>query len=502
MGIIEAFAVPHPPIIVAGVGRGEEHGAEATLVAYQQVAARIAELAPELLVISSSHGPLYRDAFSITTGSQAWGDFKDFRYSGERIKIDFDEEYVAALIAAAEGAGLPVVAEPVAKGRLDHGCLVPLHFIQPQLPAGCRFARLSISFLSEADHYRLGQCVAQVAEALGRRAVYVASGDMSHRLKESGPYGFDPDGPAFDAAVSAAFAEGDMDGLMHFSKRFRSDAAECGLGSFIIMAGALGALERPLAQAQLLSYEGPWGVGYGIARFVPGGGTSSEKPAAQDGSGGGAGSAGDPAAGTGPAAGTEPADSTARDNPAENRHSLAVRLAYAALNDHFAGRRPSADTPEVAALLQTLPATDAKMLGYLQDSRAGAFVSFKKSGELRGCIGTIEATTESILAEICQNTVSAAAHDPRFSEIESTELPLLTCSVDILGAAEPIDSLEQLDVKRYGVIVSRRGRRGLLLPDLEGVDTPQQQVSIALSKAGIGLREDYRMQRFEVVRYE
>ena len=134
-------------------------------------------------------------------------------------------------------------------------------------------------------------------------------------------------------------------------------------------------------------------------------------------------------------------------------------------------------------------------------TRAGAFVSIHKHGRLRGCIGTIEPVTGSVAEEIIRNAVSAATQDPRFDPITEDELKWLEISVDVLGKPEKISSISELDVKRYGVIVSCGYRRGLLLPDLEGVDTPRQQVSIALQKGGIRETEKYQMERFEVIRH-
>ncbi len=133
--------------------------------------------------------------------------------------------------------------------------------------------------------------------------------------------------------------------------------------------------------------------------------------------------------------------------------------------------------------------------------RAGAFVSLHRHGQLRGCIGTIEPVRANVAQEIIQNAISSATRDPRFPPVAAKELADLEISVDVLGEPEPISSLEELDPKEYGVIVECGGRRGLLLPDLEGVDTPQQQVDIALRKAWISPNERYQMYRFKVVRY-
>lgn len=133
--------------------------------------------------------------------------------------------------------------------------------------------------------------------------------------------------------------------------------------------------------------------------------------------------------------------------------------------------------------------------------KAGVFVSLKKRGDLRGCIGTFGPTQPSIGEEIIQNAVSAGTQDPRFNPVEAAELPELTISVDILSEPERVDSLSELDPKRYGVIVRHGRRSGLLLPDLEGVDRVEEQVAIAMQKAGISPQEEIELYRFSVIRY-
>ncbi len=140
-------------------------------------------------------------------------------------------------------------------------------------------------------------------------------------------------------------------------------------------------------------------------------------------------------------------------------------------------------------------------LGELGKRRAGVFVSLHRRGELRGCIGTIEPVHGDLEREVIQNAISAATRDPRFPPLRVSELADLDISVDVLTEPEPIQGLDQLDPKVYGVIVERGNRRGLLLPDLEGIDTPQEQVQIALQKAWIDPREPYRLYRFRVERY-
>lgn len=135
-------------------------------------------------------------------------------------------------------------------------------------------------------------------------------------------------------------------------------------------------------------------------------------------------------------------------------------------------------------------------------SQAGAFVSIHEKGQLRGCIGTILPTEKNLVMEIVRNAIAASTRDPRFRPIEVWELPYLDINVDVLTEPEKIKSKDDLDVKRYGVIVEKGRRRGLLLPDLEGVETVEDQISIAKQKAGI-LEDDpfVTLYRFEVIRH-
>jgi AmmeMemoRadiSam system protein A len=132
---------------------------------------------------------------------------------------------------------------------------------------------------------------------------------------------------------------------------------------------------------------------------------------------------------------------------------------------------------------------------------AGVFICLKIKGMLRGCIGTFQPAEPDVAHEVVRNAISAATCDPRFACIREHELELLEYSVDVLSPTEPITDKSLLDPKRYGVIVQAGGKRGLLLPDLEGVNTAEQQVSIAMQKAGIAPGTPVKLFRFEVKRY-
>ena len=133
--------------------------------------------------------------------------------------------------------------------------------------------------------------------------------------------------------------------------------------------------------------------------------------------------------------------------------------------------------------------------------KAGVFVSIHENNDLRGCIGTFEPAYSNVAQEIIHNAILASTEDPRFLPIREDELKLLDISVDVLTSPEPVKGVAELDAKKYGVIVGCGYRRGLLLPDLEGVETPEEQINICRQKGGIGEKEPVKLYRFEVKRY-
>jgi len=227
----------------------------------------------------------------------------------------------------------------------------------------CLILRVGLSGFSPLDHYRPGQCIAQAVDTLDRRAVFIASGDLSHKLKDNGPYGYAPEGPVFDHRVTQAMSEGDFLQFLTMDPALCERAAECGLRSFQIMSGALDGLA---VEAKLLSYEGVIGVGYGVATFAVTGSDENRRFGAQ-------------------------VEEMERARLAEKKVSEDpwVKLARLSLETFVkTGKR-----------LERLPdGLPAEMTG----QAAGAFVSLHAHGQLRGCIGTTGPTTESVAWEIVQ----------------------------------------------------------------------------------------------------
>ena len=460
MTVSAAFLVPHPPMIIPQIGRGGEDEIRETIRAYQQAAEEIVAAEPDTIVIASPHAVMYMDWFHISPGHHAEGSFAQFGAPEVKFSELYDTELVRRIEEIAEEKGFPAGTLGAREPELDHGTMVPLWFIRQKYSKG-RIVRVGLSGLAPEDHYALGQLIRRAAEELGRRIVFVASGDLSHKLQEYGPYGFAPEGPVYDERIMDVCSRGAFGELFDFEESLCEKAAECGHRSIVMMAGAL---DGYAVKAERLSHQDVTGVGYGVCTFHPLDRDENRRFLKLR---------------------LEKEEAELAEK--RSREDAYVSLARRSLEHYIRTGRPMekpADLPE-------------EMLR----RKAGAFVSLHKHGSLRGCIGTILPVSDDLAQEIIRNAVSAGTEDPRFQAVREEELPWIDISVDVLGTPEDIDSPDELDPSRYGVIVSSGGRRGLLLPDLEGVDTVQRQIAIAKQKAGIAPGEPVSLQRFEVVRH-
>ena len=465
MSILAAYCVPHPPIILPEVGRGEEGKIRKTTEALSRIAQEIAQLKPDTIILITPHMVMYQDYFHIAPGKTAQGNLKQFGAPEVRLHASYDEELIKKLSLHLAQESFPAGTQGVQDANFDHATIVPLYFIQKEYQ-DFNLVRIGLSGFDLATHYQLGKHIQQVVEDLGRRCIIVASGDLSHRLKEDGPYGFNPKGPIYDQAIMAALSSGHFNEILAMDADLYEEAGECGHRSFAIMAGCL---DRKSVQSEAYSYEGPFGVGYGTVALKV----------------------------------------TGQDN---HRNFLDQYLKTTKEKSEF--KRETA-SPLVRLALATIAATlkgeRFNLKEYLKNNslpdafltnEAGTFVTLKKNGQLRGCIGTIAPTTDTVAEEVVRNAIEAAFYDPRFPSLSQEEFSQINCSVDVLSPAETILSIDQLDPKQYGVIVTKGPRRGLLLPNLSGVDTVEEQLKIAKSKAGIDRDEDCELERFKVVRYE
>lgn len=367
-----------------------------------------------------THAPLTKDGITVVIDNTIQGNFAQFGAAQVNLSFASDPMIIAQFQKNLSGI-IPI------QGPIDHGALVPLYFLQK---AGWNGKVVLMGMpLERPEEY--GVSMGQIIEELPERYALVASGDLSHRLKEDGPYGFDSAGPEFDQYVLKALQR-DAKKIADLPVDLVERAGECGYRSLRL---ALAAKE---GAPEVLSYEGPFGVGYLVADLYH----------------------------------SSPLPQWARD-------SLRAYLLK--------------DDPG----LPDLPDVSASEFGV----RRGCFVTLKQSGHLRGCIGTTEPWQENLALEIQHNAIAAGTQDPRFRPVRIDELDTLSFTVDVLGELEKITGPEALDPWRYGVVVRQRGKSGLLLPHLEGVDTVSDQISIAKQKAGISAGDPVELWRFEVKRH-
>ena len=263
MPITGACMVPHPPIILPEVGRGEEKKISKTTESFQRVAEFVKELAPETIIISTPHSVMYRDYFHISQGDGARGDMVLFRAPEVRFDVQYDRELVGKICDLADKAGFPAGCEGEREKELDHGVMVPLYFINKEY-RDYKLVRIGLSGLSLEDHFKMGELIKKATDETGRRVFYVASGDLSHKMKKEGPYGFDPAGPVYDERIMDVMGSGDFEKLKDFDLSFLEPAAECEHRSFCMMAGALKGSE---VAPERLSHEDVFGVGYGVCKY-------------------------------------------------------------------------------------------------------------------------------------------------------------------------------------------------------------------------------------------
>ncbi|MEW6230504.1 MAG: class III extradiol ring-cleavage dioxygenase family protein, partial [Bacillota bacterium] len=367
--------VPHPPIMVPGVGGKEAERVRRTQEALLELGRRICRSGAETMVVISPHGPVMWDAVGVVTQARLRGNLGRFGAPEVDFELDTDTFLANVLREELTAAGIPETEiRDRHDYRLDHGVTAPLYWLQKggvSLPVViCGMAIMPLRRL-----YSFGLAVQRAAAATGRKVAVVASGDLSHRLSPDAPNGYDPAGTVFDRKVQEIIAAADPLALIRLDPVLTERAGECGLRPIVMLFGAFDGYQ---VETEVLSYEGPFGVGYMVASLVPGNKDAERFFAAK----------------------------MAEDARAEERaKSYLVRVAEQAIEAYLnRGKRIKiTDVPPEFA------------------GRAGVFVCLKKGGLLRGCIGTIEPTQANIVEEVVENAVSAATRDSRFDPVSPAE---------------------------------------------------------------------------------
>src|SRR5678816_556105 len=253
---------PHPPIMVPEVGRESIAGVVDSIDAMSELTRRLIDSGAESVILISPHAPLEVDSFVAYEGPQVSGDFSRFNAPGTGFTTSIDEELLAAIKEAAASEHYNVTTLP--EHDLDHGTAVPLYFLLRNGWRG-KVVTLGYSFLSNHDHLRFGSCIRKAADQVGRRVAFIASGDLSHRLKPQAPAGYNPNAHVFDEQVVEALRSNDPERIVDIDFNLRRLAGECGYRSMLVAIGA--SSELPLS-CEVLSYEAPFGVGYLVAQIT------------------------------------------------------------------------------------------------------------------------------------------------------------------------------------------------------------------------------------------
>lgn len=447
--IVFAGLMPHAPILVPGVGRQRLADAAATARAMQLVADHAMAAQPDTIVLVSPHAPRLPGAFGLWQSPRLHGSLEIFGSPEDAVDLPVDRTFARHL--EQEGGRRGLHFWDISHGPLDHGALVPLWYLTA---AGWKGPTVVLGLNDPGDGglVELGQAVADSARGLKRRIAVIASGDMSHRLTRSAPCGFHPQAHRFDETFIGLLREDRPADLPRIDPDLQDVAAEDVVDATMV---ALAASGFHTEGHKVLSYEGPFGVGYGVAILF-------EPPRTAD-------------------------------------PQLPARTPAEKVVAHFADL-PAVARCAVETELRGGPPPPLRAAAELT-GRRGVFVTLRtKDGELRGCMGTLTPREPDLVAETWRNALAAALRDNRFSPVTVAELPSLEYEVTVLGELEPIESPAELDPARYGVVVSALdGRKGVLLPAIEGIESVDQQLEIARRKADLEPGEPVSLQRFEVV---
>lgn len=428
-GFVAGALVAHPPILLAEVGGAQSERVRATADAMRELDGILSRVDAALAVVISPHSPSSMTSLPVRRAAHAGGDLSRFRAPQVRVEAEVDVALAAALVVDGQGAGFSLTwAEET---ELDHGVVVPLHFLRRTM-ANKRCIFLGVSGWPFHRFVAFGAWLQ--TRLRDRSAILIASGDLSHRLTPDAPYGFRPEGPLFDRLVIDALRAPAWEQIEALDPDLVEEAGECGLRPLAILLGAGRAANL---QSQVLSYEGPFGVGYPVVAF-----TASAAP------------------------------SVPLDIQTLGRHAI----------DTYLRTRRLIEPPEPIPIELQAP--------------SAVFVTLRKDGELRGCVGSVRPTEATAAHELIRYAVASAVRDPRFDPVRLDEVAALTIKVQLLDAPEPVTDITQLDPHTYGVIVRRGDRQALLLPGIDGIDTPDQQVRAACEKAGIDRHAPLELERF------
>jgi AmmeMemoRadiSam system protein A len=435
MSISCAVLMCHAPIVIPQIAGNQAGHCRTTTEAMRETARALVAHEPSLIVLISPHAPRRPRSIGITFDGTLSGDFERFGHAQVALELRGAPDAAQLIAEKAHAEGISTHA--LAGRALDHGSMVPLFFVYE---AGYRGAIVvtSLPYPGTEIEAALGHALREASRESVQRWAILASGDMSHRLTRDAPAGFAPRAREFDRGFTYALRHGDLRSAISADPELVELAAEDVVQSTAVAAAAV---QYRAQGTRVFAYEAPFGVGYLEALLFSQDATRGKLDAPPD---------------------------------------VLVEIALQAISCALRG---DAYTPPVLAP----PWNEARAV----------FVTLRSpSGELRGCIGRTEPRFATLSEEVADCAVSAATRDARMPSVRAEELASLSVEVSVLGDPERIEDVTQLDPQRYGVVVEQGALRGVLLPEVEGVDSAERQLQIALRKAGIAAHSRYNVSRF------
>ncbi|SFB18348.1 Aromatic ring-opening dioxygenase, LigB subunit [Acetitomaculum ruminis DSM 5522] len=466
MSIISTYVLPHAQALIPEISKDRISKFEATTISYNEIAEKIAAIEPETIIIINSHEAVYGDYFHINNKECASGDFSAYGAGNVKFSFDYDTELVKAIENICLEKDFPAGTEGEDK-PLSHGIMVPLYYLNKYIKNEYKVVSISISGLGNSIHYKFGQLINDAVEATGRKAIVIASGDFSHRVKKDSPFGYHKNGALYDGLLTTALRKTDFLNLFGFEDDMVLAATECVLMPITIMAGCLDG-KNPVPDFK--SYEAPFGIGMCVCGFT-----------IDD---------------------FEENDSTRRFLRILNERILDGV-------DRKIENAPNAIKISMITL-QTLLTEDRiidanelpkEITDPLINDHNGVFVSFKINKRARGSMGSFTVTTSNVVTEIITMTVAAASNDLRFKPITLEELDAISVTVDIIEPLESIQFLNQVNHRKHGLYIEKDGVIGLCLPNAQDFKSSKQMLEIALAEAGFKEDDDYKMYRFDTMRF-
>ena len=446
-----AALMAHAPVLIPVIATSRADRARASIDAMTEAARRVVDAAPVVVILISPHTPRRRGGFAVWGDEWVKGSLTKFSSPDVTVALPNDQRLMERLFEEASARGVELWR--LRDCELDHGAIVPLWHLQQAGWVG-PVVVVGLNYPGEPGLIELGQSITAAAGCDGRSVAVVASGDMSHRLKPGSPGGYHPEACGFDQLFIECLRAGDYRRLMSLEPELQELAGEDVVDSTLVVASAV---EWNSTGGEVLSYEGPFGVGYGVAILY---------------------AARDHGLLESPSDREEARLASGRLLPQIARYSIEAALRGDGWQPNFA------------------------LEGILAE-RFGVFVTIRgRAGELRGCVGTISPRFGNTLEETWHLAREAAFRDHRFEPVRSEEIGHSRFEVSVVFPPEPICSTSELDPQRYGLVVATEdGRRGALLPALDGVGTAEEQLDIARRKGGIEEGETTTIQRFVVEKF-